>query len=158
MRVKITKRGGQRDFLGVRELVFVVLGLVLLLSVGSMYSLVVQLWERIDRLERAVSILEVSVLKTTPAPSGGTKESQTQYLAAYIARMEGYFVEGSLPQRQNNPGALVFVGQRGATLGENGYAHFGNPTLGWEALERDLTAKIGREFDLGKAWPYLAGR
>jgi hypothetical protein len=59
-------------------------------------------------------------------------------LAEAIARKEGFYVAGSLPQRQNNPGDLRHA------PGEN---HPGNPDAvgafptaeaGWAALERQL--------------------
>lgn len=59
-------------------------------------------------------------------------------LALAIAHQEGYFIPGSLPNRNNNPGDLRHA------PGEN---HPGNPDavgafptarLGWEALQRQL--------------------
>jgi len=44
--------------------------------------------------------------------------------------------------QSTNPGALVFVGQLGATRSPNGYAHFASEQLGWKALDRDIEAKF----------------
>jgi hypothetical protein len=43
----------------------------------------------------------------------------------------------------NNPGALKFTGQAGATMGRNGFAKFSSQSDGEQALINDLSAKIG---------------
>ena len=40
------------------------------------------------------------------SPLTTSYDEKVQYLAEAIARAEGFYVAGSLPQRQNNPGAL----------------------------------------------------
>lgn len=63
--------------------------------------------------------------------------------ATAIARAEGYFVTGSVPDRANNPGDLksptfTFAGEReGQVLGE-GIAVFESADAGWNALYRQL--------------------
>lgn len=57
----------------------------------------------------------------------------TDTLAQAIARAEGFYVAGSIPQRANNPGDLE-VGDVGhGKLGE-GITVFANPQAGWQAL------------------------
>lgn len=45
-----------------------------------------------------------------------------------------YIPSGTLADRNNNPGNLKFVGQSGATMGENGFAKFNTPEDGFRAL------------------------
>ncbi len=54
--------------------------------------------------------------------------------------------KGSIADRHNNPGNLVYVGQPGATEGEpkaggGFWAKFENPTKGYEALKKDIELK-----------------
>jgi hypothetical protein len=56
-------------------------------------------------------------------------------LAYAIARAEGYFVDGSLPQRLNNPGDLV-----DPTTGK--LRQFATPAEGWDALRRQVRAML----------------
>lgn len=72
-----------------------------------------------------------------------------------IAKMEGYYVPGSLPRRINNPGSIVFAHQRGARRHSSGFAQFATVELGWEALARDVEGKVRRGIPLRKAWKYL---
>lgn len=44
----------------------------------------------------------------------------------------------------NNPGCLVYRGQRGAVRGASGYARFRTQTDGRLALKRDVRGKLGR--------------
>ena len=53
-------------------------------------------------------------------------DEKVQYLAEAIARAEGFYVAGSLPQRQNNPGALK--------LGGVFIALYPDADSGWTAL------------------------
>ena len=76
-------------------------------------------------------------------------------LMRHIAVKEGYFRAGTLPARLNNPGALVYTGQPGATRGPRGFAAFGRTLDGWLALQRDLEAKMARHQPLGRAWQYM---
>jgi hypothetical protein len=79
-------------------------------------------------------------------------------LMCFIAMMEGYFHQGTIPARCHNPGALVFVGQEGARPGPRGYACFDSDEVGWAALKRLLEGKLRRKGSLQKAWPYLKDR
>ena len=58
-------------------------------------------------------------------------------LAQAIARAEGYYVSGSLPQRRNNPGALKLDG--------NEITQFATPSEGWAALHRQLEKILNGE-------------
>ena len=77
-------------------------------------------------------------------------------LAEAIATMEGFFIAGSVAQRCNNPGNLVFVGQRHAKghsiTGKDGkirtYCQFENPEQGWDAMKRQLRLFAGRGLTL----------
>ena len=61
-----------------------------------------------------------------------------ELLACAIARQEGWFVKGSIPQIDNNPGDLVFAGQINARSGPSGFAIFSSPTAGVVALYRQI--------------------
>lgn len=59
-----------------------------------------------------------------------------------IAKEEGFFVQDSRPQRNNNPGDLIWgpEAQRfGATHGDPHFAVFPDVETGWEALRRWLS-------------------
>jgi len=66
------------------------------------------------------------------------REKVIDLLASTIAYQEGFYKNGSLAQRQNNPGNLIFVGQSKATLGEKGFCKFATEKDGWEALKFQL--------------------
>ena len=61
----------------------------------------------------------------------------TSKLAELIAEREGFYVKGSLPQRNNNPGDLEaapgMLYRPGSKVG-----YFETPEEGWAALERQL--------------------
>lgn len=59
-------------------------------------------------------------------------------LADAIAYFEGFFLYKSLPRRLNNPGALVYVGQKNSVRDESGFACFLTAEDGWNALYRQL--------------------
>lgn len=48
----------------------------------------------------------------------------------------------------NNPGNLRFVGQKGATKGENGFAKFSSPQAGYEALKSQIKLDASRGLSL----------
>ena len=48
----------------------------------------------------------------------------------------------------NNPGNLRFVGQQGATKGENGFAKFSSPEAGVKALENQIKLDVSRGLTL----------
>jgi hypothetical protein len=68
---------------------------------------------------------------------------------------EGFFREGSLPQRLHNPCALVYAGQPGALPADRGFAWFVADEDGAMACARDLTKKIEQHRSLRRAWGYL---
>lgn len=72
-----------------------------------------------------------------------------------IAGQEGFFKRGTLPQRQNNPGALIYRGQPRAKRGNRGFANFERAGDGWRALRNDLLAKREQGIKLNKGWKYL---
>jgi hypothetical protein len=66
-------------------------------------------------------------------------------LAEAIARFEGYFIAGSLAQRNNNPGNLRSWGSLPV---RDGYAVFPTPEAGWAALRRQIELNISRGLNL----------
>lgn len=56
--------------------------------------------------------------------------------AQAVARAEGFYVPGSVPQRAHNPGDLKVPGWTGDSLG--GISVFANDAAGWDALYRQL--------------------
>ena len=68
--------------------------------------------------------------------------SRTQQLAEAIARAEGYYIKGSIPNRCNNAGDLKAVrgwrypGQVGVCKG--GHVRFKTTAAGWTALNHQL--------------------
>lgn len=58
-------------------------------------------------------------------------------MAEAIARQEGFYKSGSIPQRANNPGDLKVPGWTGPTLG-TGITVFNSVDDGWQALYRQL--------------------
>jgi hypothetical protein len=79
-----------------------------------------------------------------------------QRLAEAIARYEGFYVPGSVPQRLNSPGDLIFARQPGAKphpiTGRDGkvrtYAEFPTSDAGWEALRRQIRLDVRRGLTL----------
>lgn len=77
-------------------------------------------------------------------------------LARAIATLEGFYKPGSVPQRLNNPGDLIFVGQKNATahaiVGKDGktrvYCQFATVEEGWEALRRQIRLDARRGLTL----------
>lgn len=70
-----------------------------------------------------------------------------------IAEFEGFFKEGSISQKNNNPGNLRAIG---AT---SGFRYFEDPVLGWERLINQILINVNRglnvrEFFLGKEGVY----
>lgn len=66
------------------------------------------------------------------------KQKVIKQLAQVIATQEGFWVSGSLPQRLNNPGALIYVGQENSIRDDSGFAHFVSAEAGWNALYKQL--------------------
>jgi hypothetical protein len=85
-----------------------------------------------------------------------TQSQLIDAIAAAIARMEGYYVQQSISQRNRNPGNLRSWGTL-PTVG--GYAKFDSDATGWAALKRQVSRNIGRgltmyEFFGGRAGVY----
>lgn len=60
-------------------------------------------------------------------------------IAESIAQIEGYGKAGTLAQRKNNPGNLVFIGQPGAIKDPRSrFATFKTPEDGWRALQGQI--------------------
>jgi hypothetical protein len=63
-------------------------------------------------------------------------------LATAIARTEGFYVKGTIPNRLHNPGDIraksktAYAGQVG--LSKRGYVIFKNDAWGWSALEKQI--------------------
>jgi hypothetical protein len=73
-------------------------------------------------------------------------------LADAIAHQEGFYVTGSLPQRQNNPGDLRHAPDENHDFDHpNGIGWFTTPAQGWAALERQLRLYAGRNMTLEAA-------
>ncbi|MFN3324296.1 MAG: hypothetical protein ACK5AZ_12425 [Bryobacteraceae bacterium] len=66
-------------------------------------------------------------------------------IAHAIATMEGFYVPGSLAQRNNNPGNLR---NWGSLPTNSGYAVFPTVEQGWAALKRQVKLNIGRGLNL----------
>jgi hypothetical protein len=66
-------------------------------------------------------------LLTNPTPA-------IRRFAEAIARAEGFYVAGSVPQRANNPGALILPNWQGPRLGKEGQAVFASAEEGWQRL------------------------
>jgi hypothetical protein len=83
----------------------------------------------------------VSLLMCTTA--GGLVLSPTAQLATAIAKAEGFYTRGTIPNRCANPGDLKVItgwkypGQSGVCKG--GHVHFRNDAAGWAALNHQLT-------------------
>lgn len=52
--------------------------------------------------------------------------------------------EGTLADRNNNPGNLRYAGQEGASQGEGGFARFDSPEAGYEALKSQIKLDASR--------------
>lgn len=63
--------------------------------------------------------------------------------AGAIATFEGFYISGSRPARNNNPGDLKYAGQPGA-IGQDsgGFAIFPDAPTGWTALDNQLQAYV----------------
>tara|TARA_Y100000310_G_scaffold345062_1_gene461516 strand:+ start:2335 stop:4671 length:2337 start_codon:yes stop_codon:yes gene_type:complete len=65
-------------------------------------------------------------------------------LAEAIAQSEGWNEEGSLAQKRSNPGNLLYMGQKGAIRGDDGFAIFDSVEVGWQALLNQLALDMRR--------------
>lgn len=60
--------------------------------------------------------------------------------AKAIAEFEGFYTSSSVARRNNNPGNLRIPGDAGQD--DRGFGIFSTPELGWDALKKDLSAKV----------------
>lgn len=71
-------------------------------------------------------------------------------LARAIAKEEGFYIKGTVPNRLNNPGDLIYVAQPDAKAhpitGRDGkvrlFAEFPDPETGWSALKSQLQRNL----------------
>lgn len=71
--------------------------------------------------------------------------SLNDQIAQAIATQEGFYVPGSLAQRNNNPGNLRSWGSNPIV---DGYAKFPTLNAGWAALAQQINLNIGRGLNL----------
>jgi hypothetical protein len=63
--------------------------------------------------------------------------------AGAIATFEGFYISGSRPARNHNPGDLKYAGQPGAVGQDSaGFAMFPDDPTGWTALDNQLQAYV----------------
>ena len=82
--------------------------------------------------------------------------AKLEIVARAIAHYEGFDVAGSIPQRTNNPGDLMFVHQEGATCypvkGKDGkvrdYCQFGSLADGWAQLHAQIQRDASRDLTI----------
>ncbi len=87
--------------------------------------------------------------------TGNVNKLYNDYLfriAYAIARMEGYFIPGTIAERNNNPGNLR---RWGSLPTESGFAKFPDHIQGWNALMRQVHLNIGRNLSLNE---FFAGK
>jgi len=70
----------------------------------------------------------------------------TSGIADAIARMEGFYVAGSISARNNNPGNLRNGPGQVGTSG--GFAVFPDQATGWAALQRQVDVNVSRGLNL----------
>jgi hypothetical protein len=79
---------------------------------------------------------------------GSISPAAVSAIAAAITRQEGN-APGSISNRNNNPGNLVYAGQAGASPGgAGGFAQFSTPAAGQAALEAQITLDATRGTDI----------
>lgn len=70
-------------------------------------------------------------------------EKLIRKIAEAIAHAEGYYVQGSIPSRYNNPGDLT-ADITGKAVGQYGmYMVYGTPQDGWDALYKQVRLMFG---------------
>lgn len=77
-------------------------------------------------------------------------------LVGKLAKREGAFVAGQIPNRLKNPCALSFAHQQGAVDGERHFAEFKTMADGWAACQRDVDLKRSRgisDAEIYRNWP-----
>jgi hypothetical protein len=89
------------------------------------------------------------ILKLVSLLLVGTAHAQMGKVATFataIARTEGFFVKGTIPNRYHNPGDIratkrnIYPGQVG--LSKRGYVIFKSDAWGWAALEKQIQKVI----------------
>jgi hypothetical protein len=73
-----------------------------------------------------------------PPLGSASYSSSVVAVAQAIARAEGFYQQGSAPQRAHNPGSLKTPGWSGPTTGSAGINVYGSDDEGWSALYRQL--------------------
>lgn len=71
-----------------------------------------------------------------------TKQQVIDIMAEAHARFEGFYIPGTIPEKLNNPGCLVYVGQAGAVKHTSGFCQFTTKQQGWDALKRQLELNV----------------
>lgn len=98
------------------------------------------------------SIVAKNLGVTSDTPIGELRGRVSEFARA-IAQHEGFTSGASrLAVENNNPGNLRFIGQAGAVKGRNNFAKFSSVEAGYQALENDILAKIGRG-GVSKSYP-----
>lgn len=78
-------------------------------------------------------------------------EEKHSILADAIAHQEGWYVEDSLPRRNNNPGDLRHAnGEVHPDNQPDSVGSFATPEEGWAALERQLVLDANRGWNVGR--------
>lgn len=78
-----------------------------------------------------------------------------------IAKQEGYYVVGSRPYRNNNPGDLIYCTESvkfGAIATDGRFAKFSSLTMGWIALQKWLSVPARISTDGVLVGGYLGAR
>lgn len=91
-------------------------------------------WTRSRPLTATVTTSEGYDLSPYGGPTSYPLE--IRQMAVAIAKQEGFYVAGSVPQRSNNPGDLKIPGK--PTLPGTSITMFASADLGWAALHRQL--------------------
>lgn len=75
----------------------------------------------------------------SPSPWGPTSfDRDVIAMGQAIAYAEGFYVQGSAPQRAHNPGAIKVPGWKGPITGSEGISVFTSDDEGWYALRRQI--------------------
>lgn len=94
---------------------------------------------------------------TPPIPNPpGAPDDRIERIMQAIARAEGFFVEGSVPYRANNPGDLK-LGDKGHGL-INGITVFDSDEEGWAALRNQVTIIVEGRSPVYNEWARELGK
>jgi hypothetical protein len=94
---------------------------------------------------------------------GHSQENKVSQMATAIARTEGFYTTGTIPNRYHNPGDLrasiknAYPGQTG--LAKHGYVVFKSDAWGWAALEKQIQMIIdgdSQHFDQSMTFAQIA--